>query len=111
MQTMLENLVHESSLDRLFKPGRIKTQDKKLPRSVSMRLKLHNPYGFLEFSVIEKKTGLKFCIKYLKTIPVVLRKYMLSLGGAPSNSNTDMEFPLGVCDSGQLYGNVLKTLR
>lgn len=92
MQNNLLTLITQSNLDKLFKLGRTKIQEKKLPYSVSFRLKLNNPYTFLEFQMIEKKKGPRFCIKFLKTIPKELRKIMLEMGGAPDNSNTLMEF-------------------
>jgi hypothetical protein len=92
MEKMLTALVSESQLDKLFKPGRIKSQDKKLPHWVTMRLKLHNPYGFTEFELTEKKTGLKFCVHHLKDLYKPLRLELLNLGGSPDNGNTRFEF-------------------
>ena len=92
MQNALLTLITQSNLDKLFKLGRTKIQEKKLPYSVSYRLKLNNPYTFLEFQMIEKKKGPRFCIQFLRTIPKELRKIMLEMGGAPYNSNTLMEF-------------------
>jgi len=95
MKQLLEDLVESSKLTLLFKLGKLHIQDTKLPHMVSYRLKLHNPYTFLEFYLADKKTGLKFGIKHLKTMPKELRTFLLGLGGAPDNSNTVFEFP---CD-------------
>lgn len=92
MQEMLFKLLANSKLDKLFKLGHVKVQDKKLPNSVSVRLKLHNPYTFLEFQLVAKKTGLKFIIQHLVTIPSELKKYLFSLDGVSDNSNKLMEF-------------------
>ncbi len=105
MKQTLDDLIESSKLTMIFKPGKLHIQDAKLPHTVSYRLKLHNPYTFLEFYLADKKTGLKFGIKHLKTMPKELRSFLLSLGGAPDNSGTFFEFP---CDS---KGSVLlKTL-
>jgi len=105
MKQSLEELAESSKLTLIFKLGRLHIQDAKLPHMVSYRLKLHNPYTFLEFYLADKKTGLKFGIKHLKTMPKELRTFLLGLGGAPDNSNTVFEFP---CDGKD--GTLKKTL-
>jgi len=94
MKQSLEELAESSKLTLIFKLGRLHIQDAKLPHMVSYRLKLHNPYTFLEFYLADKKNGLKFGIKHLKTMPKELRSFLLDLGGAPDNSNTIFEFPV-----------------
>lgn len=92
MQEQLEQLITSSKLDKIFKPGKVKIQDKKLPHWVSIRLKLHNPFSFTEFVIIEKKSGLKFAIHHTKDINFDLHKFLLSNGGSPDNSNTIYDF-------------------
>ena len=93
MKQALDELLSSSKLAQVFKLGKLHVQETKLPHLVSYRLKLHNPYTFLEFYIADKKTGPKFGIQHLKTIPKELRKILLDLGGAPDNSNTIFEFP------------------
>lgn len=93
MKKALDTLVTSSKLDQLFKLGKLRIQETKLPHSIGYRLKLHNPYTFLEFTLADKKNGLKFGIHHLKTIPKELRTFLLELGGSPNNSSTLIEFP------------------
>jgi hypothetical protein len=60
---------------------------------VTVRLKLNNPYTFLGFEGIMKKSGLKFAIQHTKLIHPELRKALILLGGSPNNGNTGIEFP------------------
>lgn len=93
MQTKLETVLEKSKLDQMFKLGKIKTQDTKQPYSVNIRLKLHNPYTFTAFEIIEKKSGLKFSICHLKTMPKEMWLEILNLGGAQNNTCTRFDFP------------------
>ena len=93
MQTSLETVLTDSKLALLFKPGRVKIKNEKLPHSVNIRTKLHNPYTVTAFEIIEQKYGLKFVICHQKTMPKKLRLALLELGGSPDNGNTRFEFP------------------
>ncbi len=93
MRTNLESVLQQSKLDVLFKPGRVKICSEKLPHSVNIRLKLHNPYTLTAFEIAEKKSGMKFAVCHLKTMPKELHAELLALGGAPDNGNTRFEFP------------------
>lgn len=88
MLSALETILKNSKLDNLFKLGRVKIQDKKMPFGVSYRLKLHNPYTLIAFELTEKKNGLKFAIHHTKDMPKEIRKKFLELGGSPNNGNT-----------------------
>ena len=90
---MLETVLSRSKLDMLFKPGRVKICSEKLPHSVNIRLKLHNPYTLTAFEITEKKSGMKFAVCHLKTMPKDLRAELIALGGAPDNGNTRFDFP------------------
>ena len=96
MQTVLESLTEQSGLTKLFKPGKIHSQLDKNPRFVAMRLKLHNPYTFTEFELIDKKSGLRFCIHHTKDICEDLKLFFRESGAVNDNSNTRWEFP---CDA------------
>ena len=89
MQSRLETILTESRLNELFKPGRIKIRQEKLPYSVNIRLKLHNPYTFTAFELSQKKNGVKFSVYHLKTMPKELRLEMLALGGSQDNGKHD----------------------
>ncbi len=65
MQTSLETVLTDSKLALLFKPGRVKIKNEKLPHSVNIRTKLHNPYTVTAFEIIEKKIWIK--IRYLSS--------------------------------------------
>ncbi len=93
MQTKLEAVLEKSKLNQLFKLGKIKTQETKQPYFVNIRLKLHNPYTFTSFEIIEKKSGLKFSICHLKTMPKQMWLEILNLGGAQNNTCTRFDFP------------------
>ncbi len=99
MQSRLETILTESRLNELFKPGRIKIRQEKLPYSVNIRLKLHNPYTFTAFELSQKKNGVKFSVYHLKTMPKELRLEMLALGGSQDNGNTRIDFPIETADT------------
>ena len=93
MQAKLEAVLEKSKLNQLFKPGKIKIQETKQPYSVNIRLKLHNPYTFTGFEIVEKKSGLKFSVCHLKTMPKKMWLEILNLGGAQNNTCTRFDFP------------------
>lgn len=96
MEPLLMALIQESSLSRLFRPGRVKKKLDGQPRSVRIRLKLHNPYTFTEFELISKKSGLRFCVRHTRDMPQELRKTFRELGASNDNGNTRWEF---ACDA------------
>ncbi|MDR1748458.1 MAG: hypothetical protein LBR47_05300 [Spirochaetaceae bacterium] len=93
MEKALFAVIHDSGLDRLFKPGRVRREGSRQPFYVTVRLKLNNPYTFLGFEAVMKKNGLKFNIHHTKRIHPELRKALILLGGSPNNGNTGIEFP------------------
>ncbi len=93
MEKALYEVIHDSGLDRLFKPGRVSRHSSQAPVYVTVRLKLNNPYTFLGFEVIMKKNGTKFHIHHTKRIHPELRKALILMGGSPNNGNTGIEFP------------------
>ena len=96
MEAVLTTLLHDSQLAHVFKLGRIKKKLNEQPYFVRIRLKLHNPYTFTEFELINKKNGLKFCIHHTRTMPQELKKTFRELGAVNDNSNTRWEF---ACDA------------